>query len=60
MRKPVDRDTAYNRVKFAYMAAASAFIAVAAYAIAYRLWLAFGDTLEPADSRVRGLCAGNG
>jgi len=41
MRKPVravDRDTAYDRVRWAYIAAASIFVAAAAYAIAYRLW----------------------
>ena len=36
--RPVDRDTAYDRVRFAYLAAACAFVFVAGYAIIYRLW----------------------
>jgi hypothetical protein len=39
--RPVDRDTAYDRVRFAYVAAASVFVIVAAYAVAYRLWPVF-------------------
>jgi hypothetical protein len=40
-RKPVDVDVAYDRLRWAYIAAACVFITAGAYAAAYGLWPAF-------------------